>query len=101
MRCQDSSFLRSAGHRSSASRHVGDRDSEDDIGDARSESDAMIPDLLERLRSTNVLASFSAFSAAWMVMMASPHFSLSAADLNVGLRLESGSRSSPPAPSRA
>ncbi len=49
----------------------------------------MIPDLLERLRSTNVLASISAFSAAWMVMMATRYFSLSAADINGGIGIGS------------
>src|SRR5260370_1153511 len=86
---QDSSFVRSARPRSSPSRHVGDRDSEDAIGDARSGSGAMIMDLLERLRSTNVLASISAFSAAWMVMMATRYFSLSAGDINGGIGIGS------------
>jgi MFS transporter, DHA2 family, multidrug resistance protein len=49
----------------------------------------MIMDLLERLRSTNVLASISAFSAAWMVMMATRYFSLSAGDISGGIGIGS------------
>jgi MFS transporter, DHA2 family, multidrug resistance protein len=45
----------------------------------------MTTDIVQRLRSTDALAGVSAFSAAWMVMLATRYFTLSAGDINGGL----------------